>query len=161
VGSPNKMNHSYYNTVALIKLNVVSKDTQTFIDNAYCYITDLRPVVSLTAVNNPTVGQPLLLECTVTTACIIRGEVTIVWSMDGVELRSTRGVDVSSYTESSVVYVENYTIPQLHKYDNGKLYQCEVMINTSILVTAAANLTIALSGKCLHVKTCELIYALT
>ena len=85
-------------------------------------------------------------------ACIIRGEVTVVWSVDGVELESTRGVN---YTESSVVYVENYTIPQLHKSDNGKLYQCEVMINTSVLVTAAANLTIALSGKCLHVKTRE------
>ena len=115
----------------------------------FFYIADLQPVVSLTAVNNPTVGQPLVLECTVTTACNIRGEVTIVWSVDGVELRSTRGVDVSSCTESSVVYVENYTIPQLCKSDNKRLYQCEVMINTSVLATAAANFTVVLSGKLL------------
>ena len=123
-----------------------------FIDSIYFTFADLEPIVSLTAVNSLTVGQPLFLECTVNIACIIRGEVTVVWSVDGVELESTRSVN---YTESSVVYVENYTIPQLHKSDNGKLYQCEIMINTSVLVTAAANLTIALSGKCLHVKTRE------
>jgi len=126
--------------------------THTFIDGIYFTFADLEPIVSLTAVNSLMVGQPLFLECTVNIACIIRGEVTVVWSVDGMELRSTRSVD---YTESSVAYVENYTIPQLRSSDNGKLYQCEVMINTSVLVTAAANLTIALSGKCLHVKTRE------
>ena len=92
-----------------------------------------------------------------TTVCIIRGEVTIVWSVDGVEFRSTRGIDVSSYSESSVVYVANYTIPHLNASDNGKIYQCKLMIaDSSVLVAAVTNITISLSGKwvcivCVHI----------
>ena len=120
--------------------------------NTDIYITDLQPVVSLLAIDNQTVGQPLVLECTVATVCRAIGEVSIVWSVDGVELRTTRSVNVSSYTQHSVVYTENYTTSQLHVSDNGKMYQCKVTLNTSVLVTATASITLAISGKYMHVK---------
>ena len=86
----------------------------------------------MTALNDQQVGDPLLLECNVTTVRGITSSVDIVWITIDEEVR----VDVSQKTVgNSVVYRTVYNdsgIPQ----DNGTTYHCYVEINASTLVSA-------------------------
>ena len=88
------------------------------------------PGVTVTPLNNPTVGQSLTLECNVTTVRGITSRVDIIWSSDR-ELKRTEGVNVSSTTDNSVVYTDTYTISQLNTTDDDRGLHCEVIINTS------------------------------
>ena len=106
------------------------------------------PNVIVTAPNTQTVGQSLTLECNVTTVRGITSTVDIICSSDGRELERMEGssddrelermegVNISSTTDNSVVYTDTYNIPQLSTTDDGREYECEVVINTSPPVMA-------------------------
>ena len=93
--------------------------------------------MELTAPNTQTVGQSLTLECSVTTVRGITTTMDIVWSGDGIELQRLTEVN-ASFTSNNI----NYTIPQLSTADDGKVYQCEVVINTSPPVMATGSVTL-------------------
>ena len=95
--------------------------------------------------SNQTVGQSLTLQCEVTTVKGITSRVDIVWSSDGTELGRTN--NVSTKMDNSLVYTDSYTISQLSTTDDGGVIQCEVVINTSPLVTANDNITLNVIGK--------------
>ena len=93
------------------------------------------PTVIVTTLNNQTVGQSLTLQCEVTTPRGITSRVDIVWSSDGTVL--TRINDTTAVTiDNSSVYTESYSILQLSTTDDGRMIQCEVVINTSPSVMA-------------------------
>jgi len=92
------------------------------------------------------VGQSLTLECRVTTVRGITSRVDIVWSSDGVESQRMNGVNASFTTDSSAMYTTTYTIPLLSTTDDGRVYQCEVVINTSPPVMATGNITLDVTG---------------
>ena len=97
----------------------------------------------MTAPNTQTVGQLLTLQCEVTTVRGITSRVDIVWSSGGVELE--RMNDVSSTTMGNLlVYTHSYTISQLSTTDDGRVIQCEVVINT---VTATDSIKLDVTGK--------------
>ena len=97
----------------------------------------------MTAPNIQTVGQSLTLQCEVTTVRGITSRVDIVWSSGGVELE--RMNDVSSTTMgNSLVYTHSYTISQLSTTDDGRVIQCEVVINT---VTATDSIKLDVTGE--------------
>ncbi|XP_065911368.1 uncharacterized protein [Dysidea avara] len=100
------------------------------------------PNVTVTAPNTQTVGQSLTLECSVTTVRGITSRVDIIWSSNGTQLERTEGVSVSSTTDNSVVYTDTYIISQLNTTDDGREYQCEVVINTSPPVMANDSVTL-------------------
>ncbi|XP_065910329.1 adhesion G protein-coupled receptor L3-like isoform X3 [Dysidea avara] len=100
------------------------------------------PNVTVTLPNIQMVGQPLTLECSVTTVRGITSRVDIIWSSDGLELERMEGVNINSTTDNSVVYTDTYTIPRLSTTDNGTVYQCEVMINTDPPVIADNRVTL-------------------
>jgi len=104
------------------------------------------PNVDITAPNTQTVGQLLTLECSVTTVRGITSRVDIIWSSDGRELERMEGANVSSTTDSSVVYTDTYNISQLSTTDDGREYQCEVVISTSPPVMANDNITLDVMG---------------
>ena len=105
-----------------------------------------NPNVTVTALNNQTVGQPLTLQCEVTTVRGITSRVDIVWSSGGTELE--RMSDVSSTTmDNSLVYTDSYTISQLNTTDEGRVIQCEVVINISPLVMASNSTTLDVTGE--------------
>ena len=100
----------------------------------------------MTAPNTQTVGQSLTLQCEVTTVRGITSRVDIVWSSDGTELQ--RMNDVSSTTmDNSLVYTDSYTISQLSTTDEGRVIQCEVVINASPSVMASDSITLDVTGE--------------
>ena len=92
------------------------------------------PDVTVTPLNNHTVGQSLTLECNVTTVRGITSRVDIIWSSNGRELERMEGVNVSSTTDNSVVYTDTYIISQLNTTHDDDRFHCEAVINTSPLV---------------------------
>ena len=91
----------------------------------------------MTALNNQQVGDPLLLECNVTTVRGITSSVDIVWITNDTVVE--RDNNVSGKTVgNSVVYSFVYNrdgIP-LREQDNRTVYQCNVQINTTPPVEA-------------------------
>ena len=110
----------------------------------------------MTALNTQTVGQPLTLQCAATTVRGITSRVDIVWRDDnGIELQSNNVTamedDVSSPMDDSLFYTDSYTISQLNTTDDGRVIQCEVVINTSPPVRANDSITLNVNGKMLLV----------
>ncbi|XP_065883964.1 uncharacterized protein [Dysidea avara] len=105
-------------------------------------VTVPTPSVTVTAPNTQTVGQSLTLECNVTAVRGIEVMVNIIWSVNGGILETMEGVNVSSTTDNSVVYTDTYTVAELSTDDDGREYQCEVVINTSPPVMANDTVTL-------------------
>jgi len=106
-----------------------------------------------------TVGQPLILECSVTTVRGITSRVDIVWSSDGVESQRINGVNASFVTNSSTVYTTTYTIQLLSTTDDNRVYQCEVVINTSPPVLTTSNITLDITGIVYYVVSQQKYFA--
>ena len=104
------------------------------------------PDVSVTAPNTQTVGQSLTLQCNVTTVRGITSRVDIVWSSGGSELRRMNNV-FTVMMGDSLVYTDSYTISQLSTTDEGRVIQCEVVINASPSVMASDSITLDVTGK--------------
>ena len=106
-------------------------------------------LIDVIAVNNQTVGQPLILQCSVTTIRGINSRVDFVWISNGTELERVEGVTGESSTNNLAVYRDYYIIPQLSIADNNSLYTCEVIINRSPLTSLSAtdNFTPNITGK--------------
>ena len=99
----------------------------------------------MTAPNTQTVGQSLTLQCEVTTVRGITSRVDIVWSSGGTELQRMNNVS-STMMSNSLVYTNSYAISQLSTTDEGRVIQCEVLINTSPLVMTNDTTTLDLIG---------------
>ena len=110
------------------------------------------PTVSVTAPNTQTVGQSLPLQCEVTTVRGITSRVDIVWSSGGTELQRMNGVS-STTMDNSLVYTDSYTISQLSTDDEGRMIQCEVVINASPLVMASNSITLDVTGEYMECVT--------
>jgi len=82
--------------------------------------------------NNQLVGDPLLLECNITTVRGITSSVDIVWIINDEEVETVK--NVSGETVGNLVLYSNvYShIPQ----DDGTFYHCNFKINTIPLVEA-------------------------
>ena len=86
-------------------------------------------------------GQPLTLNCEVTTVRGITSNLNIRWSCDGSVLQETNGI-LGIIEGNSKVFTDSYIIKQLKPADNGKVIQCEVVINA-----VGTKGSITLSGK--------------
>ena len=100
----------------------------------------------MTAPNTQTVGQSLTLQCEVTTVRGITSRVNIVWSSGGTELERINGVSLTTMG-NSLVYTDSYTISQLSTTDEGRVIQCEGVINASPSVVANDITTLDVTGK--------------
>ena len=96
------------------------------------------PSVTATTSNIQTVGQSLTLQCEVTTVRGITSRVDIVWSSNGIVLRRINGT-IATTVDNSLVYTDSYSISQLSTTDDGRVIQCEVVINASPSVMATDN----------------------
>ena len=116
--------------------------------NVTCIITLLvpNPTVVVTAPNTQTVGQSLTLQCEVTTVRGITSRVDIVWSSGGTELERMKNVS-STTMGNSLVYTDSYTISQLSTTDEGRVIQCEVVINVSPPIQEVDNIALDVTGK--------------
>ena len=105
-----------------------------------------RPNVSVTALNDTqTVGESLTLQCEVTAVRGITSGVDIVWSSGGTELQRMNNVS-SAMMNDSLVYTNSYTISQLNTTDEGRVIQCEVVINANPEIRANDSYTLDING---------------
>ena len=74
------------------------------------------------------VGQSLLLKCDITTVRGITSRIDIVWSSDGLELKRTDRINMSSMTNYSILYTDMYVISQLSTADEERTYDCTAVI---------------------------------
>ena len=107
------------------------------------------PSVTITALNTQTVGQSLTLQCKVTTVRGITSRVDIVWSSNGIVSRRIIGT-IATTMDNSLVYTDSYIISQLSTTDDGRVIQCEVVINASPPVMATDNITLNVMGMYIH-----------
>ena len=103
------------------------------------------------------VSKPLTLECNVTTVRGITSRVDIVWSIHGLELKRTEGIESSLIKNNSVIYMDSYTILQLGTVDEGKEYQCGVIINQALPITVNNSITLDVTGEFLHMCVCTFV----
>ena len=66
-----------------------------------------------------------------------------MWSSNGTELERTDNVS-STTRHNSLVFTDSYNISQLSTTDDGRVIQCEVVINT---VMANDGITLDVTGK--------------
>ena len=94
----------------------------------------------------PTVGQPLSMECIMTTVRGITSMIDIIWSRDGVDVKRTTRASISSSLGSSIVYRDFYNISLVTTNEEEKLYQCRGVINTAPNLTALNNILLDVVG---------------
>ena len=104
--------------------------------------------VMVTTLNEQIVGQPLMLECALSTPRGINSRVDIVWTRGGVEVDRVNDVSSTFSSPEVVVYANIYTIPLLGTIDDDVVYECEVIINSSPLHKIAQDFTIDVTGMC-------------
>ena len=103
--------------------------------------------MTVTAAVAQIVGQSLILEANVTTVRGITSRIDIEWSTGNVTLQRTEGVNITSTESDSVVYNDVYNIVQVSTFDDGKVYQCKVIINTNPQLMVTDSITLDVTGK--------------
>ena len=88
-----------------------------------------------------------MLKCDVTAVRGITSRVDMLWSSNGLELYSIKGIDIDSITNDSVVFTNTYIISQLSTADENREYQCKVSIDTALPVAATDVVVLNVTGK--------------
>ena len=100
----------------------------------------------MTTLSEQIVGQPLMLECAMSTPRGIGSRVDVVWSRDGVEIERINDISSNFSSPEVVVYTNIYTIPLLGTYDDDIVYECEVIVYSNPILTVTDNLTLDVTG---------------
>ena len=118
------------------------------------YLLVPPPTITVKHSGSMTVGRSLYLNCMVTTVRGITRRISVVWTSCDKKLYST---SITQGTTSNI----RYRIHQLNTTDHGKVYQCEVVINTIPPVRATGQITLNVNSKlsAFHVS-CALMYIL-
>ena len=111
------------------------------------------PDVAVTPTIGHVLGQSLTLQCEVTAVRGITSRVDIVWSDSNMELNRTNGTTAITMGDS-LVYTDSYTFSRLNESDEGRVIQCEVVINSNPTVMADNNITLVLMGMYIHTYYC-------
>ena len=93
------------------------------------------------------VGQSLILEANVTTVRGITSRIDIEWSIGNTTLQRTEGVNITSTESDSVIYIDIYNITLVSTFDDGRVYECKVIINTNPQLMATGEVTLDVTGK--------------
>ena len=110
-------------------------------------VSSITSVVVAT-LSEQVVGQPLKLECAMSTPRGISSKVDLVWSRDGVEVEHINDISSNFSSPEVVVYTNIYSIPLLGTYDDDIVYECEVIINSSPILKFTDNVTLDVTGMC-------------
>ena len=113
----------------------------------FVYLVPNPTSVIVTAPNTQIVGQSLTPECSVTTVRGITSRIDIEWSIGNVILQRTEGVDATSTASDTVLYQNTYNISEVSTFDDGRVYQCKVIINTIPQLMATDSVTLDVTGK--------------
>ena len=89
-------------------------------------------------------GQPLILQCTISSEVEIPSRVNFMWSSDSLSLKN---VEVVTTTYNSRVYVDTYNFSQLSTDHDNRTYICEVVVSKIPLLVVSSNITLDIVGK--------------
>ena len=103
--------------------------------------------MTVTAPNTQIVGQPLVLECSVTTVSGITSRIDIEWRIDTVILQKVEGISNTLMINGSVLYKAIYNITQVSTLDDDRVFQCNAVINSNPQLTATNSVTLDVTGK--------------
>ena len=110
----------------------------------FVYVVPTPTISVTTTPDTQTVGESLTLQCNVTAVRGITSNVNIVWRSGGTEFR--RESVSSNQMGNSLIYLDSYTV-QLNTTDEGRVIQCEVVINASPPVMTSGSITLDVTGK--------------
>jgi len=82
----------------------------------------------------------------VTTVRGITSTVNFFWSSNGTVLKEEDKYTEDFTLQNLDIYIDTYIISPLSVFDDGRIYQCEVLIETSPPVTASDNVTLNVTG---------------
>ena len=102
-----------------------------------------------TTLRNITIGDRLTLDCTVTAVRGISSSVDIIWTTGGRVVRRVYNIAVDIENDYAI-YTDSFEISSLSAIDNGREYQCTVMINASQPVNNSNQITVIFPGECIH-----------
>ena len=103
--------------------------------------------MTITAPVTQIVGQSLILEVNVPSVRGITSRIDIEWSIRNMIIQRTVGVNITSTANDSVVYKDIYMITQVSTFDDGRVYQCKVILNTNPQLMATDNITLNVTGR--------------
>ena len=90
--------------------------------------------------DNPTVGRPLQIECNVTVARGVTGNVDITWKVN--DATHTVNSTVTDMNSQYALHRVVYNIPSLQMSDNNTVYSCEALINMTAALKANNSITL-------------------
>ena len=90
-------------------------------------------------------GQPLILQCEVTTVRGITSRVDIEWRR-GTRVLNTTAVIAETTMVNLPVYRDSYTISQLSTFDDDVIYECRVIVHAALPVRATNTIQLDLIG---------------
>ena len=101
-------------------------------------------------ITNLAIGDQLTLDCTVTAVRGISSSVNIIWTTGNIELRRVNNI-TADIVNNSAIYSDSFEISSLSALDNGREYQCTVMINATQPINSSDQITVVLNGECTNV----------
>ena len=102
------------------------------------------------SLGNLTIGDPLTLDCTVTAVRGISSLVDVIWTTGGRELRKVYNI-MADIGNDYAIYTDSFEISSLSAIDNGREYQCTVVINAYRPVYSSDQITLMFPGECIYV----------
>ena len=96
---------------------------------------------------NLTIGDPLTLDCTVTAVRGISSSVDIIWTTGGRVVRRVDNITADIEKDDSTIYTDSFEISSLSAIDNGREYQCTVVINANQPVYSSDQITLNFPGE--------------
>ena len=118
------------------------------------------PTVIATAPHSQIVGQSLTLQCEVTTVRGITSRVDIVWSSNDILLRRINDT-IATTMDNSLVYTDSYIVTMLSTSYNGRIIECEIIINVNPPIMATDNFTLSVDGEYYNVHSTMIYYVIT
>ena len=91
-------------------------------------------------------GRTASLECNAIAIRGITSRVDIIWTIEFRTVRRVEGVTAST-VNNSVVYSDQFITPPLTANDDGRVYQCQVVINSNPRITALSVIVLDFIGK--------------
>ena len=119
---------------------IVLSENETFVDYDTSGQFENEPL------GNVTIGDPLTLDCIVSAVRGISSSVDIIWTTGGRVLRRVDNI-TADIENDLAIYTDSFEISSLSAIDNGREYQCTVVINASQPVNSSDQITLIFPGK--------------
>ena len=121
----------------------------TIFDEAYYFDNETlgNDTFGNETLGNLTIGDPLTLDCTVTAVRGISSSVDIIWTTGGRVVRRVDNITADIEQNDSTIYTDSFEISSLSAIDNGREYQCTVVINASQPVYSSDQIILNIPGE--------------